>query len=150
VVTTCFRLHKSRYRADDGTGASLHSGRWNLKGQQAIYTAASVALAALEILVHAAEIPDSYIATSVRIPKGVKITTIALEDLPEGWDALESKAASQSVGSTWIKEQRSAVLSVPSTIVPMERNYVLNPQHPDFGRIEFGAAVPFRFDPRLK
>lgn len=75
---------------------------------------------------------------------------IALEDLPAGWDAQDSNSVSQSIGGTWIEEQRMAVLSVPSTIVPSERNFVLNPLHPDFSKIEFGDAVPFRFDPRLR
>jgi RES domain-containing protein len=136
--------------ADDGKGAALHSGRWNRKGQQAIYTAATVSLAALEILAHAAELPNSYIATSIRIPKAVKIMEIALAELPAGWDGLDSNPVSQSIGGTWIEEQRTAVLSVPSTIVPSERNFVLNPLHRDFSKIEFGDAVPFRFDPRLR
>ncbi|MBZ5728366.1 MAG: DUF2384 domain-containing protein [Acidobacteriia bacterium] len=53
-------------------------------------------------------------------------------------------------GRKWAAAARSAVLSVPSAIVPTERIYVLNPKHPDFERVEFLAAVPFRFDPRLK
>lgn len=44
----------------------------------------------------------------------------------------------------------SAVLIVPSAVMPLERNYVLNVLHPDFRKIAFGQSEPFPFDPRLK
>jgi RES domain-containing protein len=59
-------------------------------------------------------------------------------------------AATQEIGRKWTAEFRSAVLRVPSAIVPAEWIYVLNPKHPDFRRIEFLTPAPFGFDLRLK
>jgi RES domain-containing protein len=41
-------------------------------------------------------------------------------------------------------------LSVPSVIAPDERNYLVNPLHPDFSKINFIALKPFGFYSRLK
>ena len=49
-----------------------------------------------------------------------------------------------------MEEARSAVLEVPSVVVPASSIYVLNPAHPDFSQIRFLPSIPFKFDPRLK
>ena len=41
------------------------------------------------------------------------------------------------------------MLSVPSAVIPRERDYILNPTHPDFARIRFASPEPFYFDDRL-
>ena len=53
------------------------------------------------------------------------------------------------LGSAWATSTRSAVLIVPSAVIPAERNYVLNPGHPEFRAIRVGTAEPFAFDPRM-
>jgi len=70
--------------------------------------------------------------------------------MPEGWDAWTPVAATQELGEAWVRECRSAVLCVPSSIVPGEKNFVLNPAHTSFREIVFEPQRPFRFDPRLK
>lgn len=52
------------------------------------------------------------------------------------------------MGDEWLAQRRSVILSVPSVVLG-ERNYVLNPAHPDFQRIAFASRIPFRFDMRL-
>jgi RES domain-containing protein len=118
-------------------------------GVEAIYAAASVSLAALETLVHFSVLPRDYVLTEIHIPEAV-VESLDEEDLPAGWDTLSPSAVTQEIGHGWAVEHRSAVLSVPSAIVPVDRNYVLNPKHRDFGRIKFLPSTPFRFDPRLK
>jgi RES domain-containing protein len=70
--------------------------------------------------------------------------------LPENWSTLNPREQSKtrSLGDEWVKQQRSAILGVPS-VVAGERNYVLNPGHPDFSRIGFTDPIPFHFDTRL-
>jgi RES domain-containing protein len=55
-----YRLGSARYPANDGLGASLYGGRWNHKGTSVIYTAASRALCALEVLANANELGADY------------------------------------------------------------------------------------------
>lgn len=131
-----------------------------------------ISLSSLEILVQDAVLPRDFVITPVRIPDGVGITVAfvgpspLLDDyertpghsyfprflnLPPDWNGPDAPFdPTQAVGRDWILDGDSAVLSVPSAIIPEERNYVHNVGHPDFNRIEFLRSKPFRFDPRLK
>jgi RES domain-containing protein len=148
-VIRAFRLSSLKYPGSSGLGAAIRGGRWNPKSIEAIYAAGSPSLAALEILVHFAVLPVGYGITIIDIPDAL-VEVVADNDLPADWEALAPRASTQSFGRRWVAAQRSAVLSVPSAIMPAERNYVINPKHPDFAEIVFSASQPFRFDPRLK
>ena len=138
---------------------------------EVIYTAQSRSLAALEILVHYSVLPEDFVLTPVRIPDSL-IIEARLNEISEGRPSEEAELISllaadlglishsaewqahpehtAEIGGKWIEQQISAVLSVPSSIIPAERNYILNPAHPQFSEIEFLASEPFHFDPRLK
>jgi RES domain-containing protein len=60
-----------------------------------------------------------------------------------------SITAVQAFGEEWLQQKRSAVLSAPSAIIGIERNFVLNPCHSDFARVAIGAASKLDLDPRL-
>jgi len=103
----------------------------------------------LEITVHLddyATLVGFYPFIPIEIPSGLIIT---LERKPAGWNANPPSAASQRVGDAWAARLQSAVLSVPSVLAPGERNYLLNPRHPDFGRIRTGKPQQLSFDRRL-
>jgi RES domain-containing protein len=70
--------------------------------------------------------------------------------LPDGWNAEVPIPATQEIGEVWVREGRQILLSVPSSIIPNERNFVINPAHPAFGEIGFRPSLHFHFDPRLK
>ena len=150
-----YRLHSSRYPASSGKGAAIRGGRWNPVGTEAIYTAASRSLAALEILVHYSVLPKDFVITPVRIPDSL-VYEARMDNLPAEWQAHPELTA--RLGGSWFEEvsmggtyvPSPAVLSVPSAVIPAERNYVLNPAHPWFHEIEFLASELFQFDPRLK
>ena len=61
----------------------------------------------------------------------------------------EDLACTQALGNTWVECKASALLAVPSRIVSVERNYLLNPSHPDADRVRLGEPQPFRYDPRV-
>jgi RES domain-containing protein len=109
------------------------------------------ALALLELLAHLAdEIPDKYVLGGADIPPDIEISTVSGNDLPIGWKNAVSarQTVTRQIGDEWASRARSAVLSVPSVIVE-ERNFVLNPAHPDFKRIAFLVTTPFEFDARF-
>ena len=124
-------------------------GRWNPRGVAAVYLAESISLAALECLVHfdVATAPTDYVAVAVGFDEAL-VETVGARDLPEGWRD-DPPVTSRAFGAQWIADQRSAVLQVPSVIVPLETNYVLNPSHPDFRGIEARDPIDFTFDARL-
>ncbi len=142
----------AKNRAFDGGGARIAGGRWNPEGCAAVYTAESRALCALEILVHAnpSELAENYVSFPVEIPSGIEIERIEPDDLPSGWRRYPSPAGLQEMGRDWIDGGTSAVLSVPSAMVPQERNYILNPGHAGFRKIRILDSERFIFDPRLR
>lgn len=115
-----------------------------------VYCAATASLCALEVLAHSAKLPAGMIVVQARIPNSLLIETIEESDLPPNWISAIPSRKTQDLGADWIRSRVSAVLSVPSVIVPSERNYLLNPGHPDFTKIRFFPPQPFTFDRRLK
>jgi RES domain-containing protein len=77
------------------------------------------------------------------------IEELEVEGLPPNWRASPPPVEVQSIGDQWIDEERSAVLKVPSVILPIEAVYLLNPQHPDFDKLTMSTPIPFSFDKRL-
>jgi RES domain-containing protein len=136
--------------AFDGEGARLYGGRWNSPGHALVYTAENVSLAALELLVHLQEsaLLASYALLPATFPAAA-VTALDAAALPARWKTWPAPARLRQLGDAWLAEGRSAVLAVPSAVVPAERNYLLNPAHPDFRKVTLGAPQRFAFDRRL-
>lgn len=147
-----WRLTKTRLaaRAFDGEGARLYGGRWNSVGIPMVYTAESVALAALEVLVHlrAPSILPAYSLISAEVPDGL-VQEVEPGALPPDWNADPVPPSVQAVGDAWASGSSTLALRVPSALAPESWNVLLNPRHPEFRRVRVGTAHPFRFDARL-
>jgi len=115
------------------------------------YVSDSLALAALEIIVHAASYQAlrDYLSIKVIFPKTLVVDVNKIARLPKDWRVDFAPIKLKETGKKWYFDQISAVLKVPSTIIPTECNYVLNPGHPDFKKVAIKEAAPFRFDQRL-
>jgi len=150
-MLTVWRLVTARFAdsAFSGEGARLYGGRWNRKGVPMVYAAATQSLAMLEMLVQDEPLRARYVVIPATLPKGLKIERIAPDQLPADWRDLSARESLQAIGSDWVKRQSSAVLAVPSAVIPTESNYLLNPQHPSFARIEIGKPQDFVTDLRL-
>lgn len=116
-----------------------------------MYTSESLALAALEYLVHVdpKEAPDDLVATSAEIPDEVGIEHLEAGDLPGNWRQYPAPPALADLGTAWVARRSTAVLSVPSALIPDERNYLLNPVNRDFTAIRVATPQRFSFEPRL-
>jgi RES domain-containing protein len=137
------------YTAFDGEGAWRFGGRWNSLGTRTVYTSATLSLAALETLVHLnPPVAFKYVAIPIEFDEAL-VETFATSDLPADWNEEPPPPSTAEIGDRWVKESRSAVLELPSVIIPAEPNYLLNPTHSDFKRIRIGKPTPFCFDPRL-
>ncbi len=146
---TAWRLVRSAHAAVafTGEGARLFGGRWNSVGTAVVYTSDSLALAALETLVHInPRIPMRYVSFRLTFDEAL---VEVIDEPPPGWQAEPPGPATMRIGDRWAAERRSAVLSIPSIVVPEQRNFLLNPAHPDFAGIRLGKPSPFAFDPRL-
>lgn len=146
-----WRMVKEKHLATafSGQWAAKTGGRWNLRGVAVVYASSTRALAALETLVHlnpAAKF--NYVMIGVEFDDKL-VERINVSALPSDWQIEPPPVSIQRLGGTWVRLGRSAVLAVPSAIIPEETNYVLNPAHADFKRITIGNPAPFRFDSRL-
>ena len=143
-----FRIADMRHAIFDGSGAMLHGARWNSPGRRVIYAAETYAGALLEILVHASgNVPRSQGYVEIEITSGLSIEEITQDDLPR-WDA-PSFEATQAFGDRWYDERRTPVLVVPSVVTRVERNVLINQEHPDFPLVQASQAVLVRWDSRL-
>lgn len=146
-----WRLARSVYPALDGEGARLYGGRWNAPGTPVVYVAGSLSLAALEQLVHLNpdRLPEDLIAYGVDIPDSLPVEEVAASNLPDGWDRRAEVPELRRIGERWLEKEEATVLSVPSAVIPEERNYLINPHHPLADEIRARYQRPFDFDPRL-
>jgi RES domain-containing protein len=152
VTFTAWRITKrNRTRtAFTGNGARKYGGRWNSPGTAVVYTAQSQSLAALEVLVHldSPELLHKYVFIGVELDES-RLSEVPHSRLPRNWQADPPSAELRRIGDQWAADAMSAVLRVPSALVPNESNFLLNPVHPDFEKLSIGKPVSFQFDPRF-
>ncbi|MBL4868604.1 MAG: RES family NAD+ phosphorylase [Pseudomonadales bacterium] len=150
-----WRVADSEYSAtvDDmlsGEGAYLCGGRWNSPGFRIVYLGSSLALAAMELLVHLGR-PD-IIKRFNKLPVSFNeslVMHINIDDLPSNWANNTMQSSVQDVGNMWAEDKSSLLLEVPSIAVPGDYNYLLNPNHSDLEFLEIGEVTEFEYDPRI-
>jgi len=116
-----------------------------------VYTSATLSLAAQELFVQLDpdEVPANLLAISADIPDQVLVKTLNPTDLPTAWRQYPAPELLAAIGTAWAESLETAVLSVPSAVIPQEKNYLLNPIHPDFVRIRINEPLHFVFDTRM-
>jgi len=151
-----FRIEREKYldTALTGIGASMSEGyRWNSLNTRIVYTADTRALATLEISVHldlSEDLPSDRYYVEIEIPDEIDIQEVMLEDLPDDWSSKPPTLTTQTIGDDFVNYNDSAILKVPSSIVPQEFNYLINPSHPDSTKIKILSVSKMMFDYRLK
>jgi len=135
----------------DGEGAFRFGGRWNSRGVRILYTAGSLSLAALEMLVHFKneEILLSYSFAAATLDESLILPIEEFQNLPKNWNDSLPPLEIQRIGDEWSQKKASAVLKVPSSILPVEFNYLINVKHPEFLKIKLGEPQTFTFDARI-
>lgn len=147
-MTTLWRV--SRHRELKGSGGLRAPGRWHARGLPVVYLAESAAGALLEACVHtsANDVPPHYTLLAIEVDARIAIEALDLHTLPSNW--IDEIDKTREIGSAWLRKQSAALMRVPSAIVPATFNVMLNPLHPDAGRLRIQSAVKYPFDPRLK
>jgi RES domain-containing protein len=137
------RLSKRKYHPLDGKGASIAGGRWNSRGKSVVYTSSCSALAVVEYLAHLdlSMIPSGLLIALIEIPNTLPMERV--HSVPA------DESAFKNIGDSWLESNATAVLEVPSILVPRQKNYLLNPVHPLFAVIKVLESNPFAFDSRL-
>lgn len=151
-----YRIEREKYLKTTllGIGASMTKGyRWNSLHTRLVYTAESRALATLEVSVHldlSEDLPLDRYYVEIDIPDDLPILEVILNDLPDDWNAKPPTLTTQTIGDDFVFDSEAAVLKVPSSIVPQEFNYLINPHHPDTQRINVTNTTPMVFDSRFQ
>ena len=120
------------------------------KGYHVVYTSSTPELAILENIVHAdpSTLTDDYVFVPAEIPDDVALQVLDDDVFPDGWRSTSRYSECQQIGRDWY-EDAPVGLIVPSAVVPMSKNILLNPGHPDMKKIEIKDPLPYRFDERL-
>ena len=151
-----YRIERDKYLTTtlSGLGASMTKGyRWNSLYTKLVYTAESRALATLEVSFHLdlnEDLPSDRNYVEIEIPDDITIMEVAIKDLPKDWSSKPPTLSTQIIGDDFVNDNEAAVLKVPSSIVPQEYNYLINPNHPDSKKIKVKSTNRMNFDSRLK
>ncbi len=147
-----YRIAKQKYLQDlSGEGARLYGGRWNKKGYSMVYFSESLSLALLEILVHMdfkyltpdfgfieVELPDTYFAPKLKV-----------KDLDVTWRNNPPALYTQDYGTKWLEAKKHMALEVPSAILPLQSNILINPRHQDIETLKIIKTGSLDVDNRV-
>ena len=151
-----YRIERIKYVGSTltGIGASTSKGyRWNSHNTRLVYAAERTALATMEVagqLDLSQDLPDDRLYIEIEIPDDILILEVRTKDLPSGWDSKPPTLITQIIGDDFVAQGEAAVLKVPSSIIPQESNYLINPSHTDAKRIKVKSTSPMVFDTRFK
>ena len=145
-----WRICSKKYRSSafSGIGGLYVPGRWHPQGHKIVYTAGSLALASLEIFVHLESDRVPLVAIKAWLPNELKIEEIEPSQLPDNWQDTSAYSLLQKMGRDWLVSCKTPILKVPSSIVPVEYNYLLNAQYPEL-KIVLEPPMKFKFDRRM-
>ncbi len=134
-----------------GDGALRTPGRWHTRGRRVVYCAQNPAAALLEILVHfeidIQDLPLRYRLLKIEAPDDLHVDRVSVDQLPADWP--DRTEVTRALGDGWLVRGSSALLSVPSAIVPETFNVLLNPAHQDAKRVDIVETGEHAIDPRL-
>jgi RES domain-containing protein len=135
----------------NGRGGLETSARWHTQGRLIVYLAESVAGALLEVLVHLelhpVRLPKAYGLIKVEIPDDVSAQTVSASDLVEDW--INDETATRTVGDEWLASKSTALLRVPSAVIPETFNVLLNPEHSQAQRLRILSHREYAWESRL-
>lgn len=147
-----YRLTREKFANTlSGKGAAIKGARWNSAGVEIIYTASNRSLAMAEVAVHftLATLPIDYMMTTIFIPDDIPLQRLILTDLPKDWNAFPHPQNTQTIGDTFINNNKYCILEIPSAVTQGDFNIVINPHHIDFTRIKILSNEKFPFDKRI-
>lgn len=147
-----FRFELETYINDiSGYGAKLYGGRWNIVGNAMLYTACSPSLAMLEFVCNASGIAKT-VQTSLltlKLDGKVKLEQLTVNEMPENWQDVPAPDILKRIGDNWLKGNTSVGIKVPSAVMPIEFNVLINPLHKDFSKLTIDNIVKMDIDKRI-
>lgn len=148
-----YRIANIKYKEAtlSGIGAEKVGGRWNEVGTRAVYCSENISLALLEYYVHSENIallPKEILVAKIEFPDEFVIEELA--ELPEEWNQYPYSSKTAAIFTKLSKDNNVFALRIPSTIVGLESNIILNPLYKDFGKVTIVEFIKLPIDERLK
>lgn len=148
-----YRIAHPKYKEFtlSGVGAEKVGGRWNEVGTRAVYCSENMALALLEYYIHSVDIsllPKEILIAKIYIPDSFTIDELSF--LPDQWYQYPYQTNTTQIFTKFAKNPDFFGLKVPSAIVGLEHNYILNPLYKDFGKVEVKELIHLPIDNRLR
>ncbi len=145
-----YRISKNQFINDlSGYGAAHYPGRWNSKGVFVLYTAATAALALLESVVHMDKLlRTGYSLATIVLPEA-SINKLEVHDLPAGWDGFPPHEKLKKFGDLFVQASEYLALQIPSSIMPEDYNFLINPLHQQFNKVKIESVRELKIDSRL-
>jgi RES domain-containing protein len=141
----------SNYANLKGIGGLRASARWHSRGRRIVYLADHPSTALLEVLVHLeidpGDLPRRFQLLEVDVPDEIAISTLDEKDLPRKWR--ERSSFTRAKGDEWLSGAGSALMQVPSAILPNAKIYLLNPEHEAANEIKIVSRMRPPHDLRL-
>ena len=148
-----YRILRRAYSTSplDGEGAYRFGGRWSSVGTRLAYTAEHLSLAMIEYFVHVdrEDLPKDLVVVVAEIPETISRTSIPAKRLPANWRQSPAPPGLAEIGDRFVHDQRAAILIVASALAPTELNWLINPRHQDYSKIQVHPATSFEYDPRF-
>jgi len=121
--------------------------RWNSSDTQVAYAGESLAISALELLTYWGSYPNL---------RGYRLFTLDFDE-KDVEDVLEREpdinphdyAETRRYGDRWVEKGRSLALKVPSVVLPMSYNYLVNPNHPRYNPESVTSHGAFEYEERI-
>ena len=148
-----YRVANVRYKDIilSGIGAEKVGGRWNSVGTRAVYCSENISLALLEYYIHSGDIstlPEKIVIAKIDLTDDLIIEEP--EEIPDTWKAYPYTSETTQIFTEFAKDRKNFALKVPSTIIGLESNIILNPLFKDFGKVEVVEFFELPIDKRLK
>lgn len=146
-----YRLANSMYAKDlTGEGARLHGGRWNHTGIPCVYSSDSRSLAVLEFSVHVNVNSILRNLSLIELDIPGDFLEVQISSLPGDWRASPAPSSTKDFGTALLNNASHPVIKIPSTVIPEEFNYIINPRHPLIQKCKILAVADFVYDVRIK
>ncbi|MGD1078769.1 MAG: RES domain-containing protein [Candidatus Sulfotelmatobacter sp.] len=135
----------------DGEGAYRYGGRWSSPGTRLSCTSKHQSLAMLEYFVHLdkEDPPVDLVLAVAEVPDDLAREHVDLRDIPANWREAAAPPELARLGDEFAQRGEHCVLIVPSVLAPTENNWLINPDHPDYKKIDIHEVAPLNYDPRM-
>ena len=152
-MSRIYRILRRAYARDpfDGEGAFRYGGRWSSPGTRLSYASEHQSLAMLEYFVHLdkEDPPVDLVLAVAEVPDNLARKRIEVRDIPANWRESAAPPELAALGDEFAQPGKYCALIVPSVLAPAENNWLINPEHPDYKRIEMLEVAPLNYDPRM-